>query len=60
MASVRKQPQRACIGCGQMKDKKELIRVLRTPEGSLHWMLPAGRMAGALIFAAAQSAWNGQ
>ena len=33
MASVRKQPQRACIGCGQMKDKKELIRVLRTPEG---------------------------
>ena len=33
MASVRKQPQRTCIGCGQMKDKKELIRVLRTPEG---------------------------
>ena len=33
MASVRKQPQRACIGCGQMQDKKELIRVLRTPEG---------------------------
>ena len=33
MASVRKQPQRACIGCVQMKDKKELIRVLRTPEG---------------------------
>ena len=33
MASVRKQPQRACIGCGQMKDQKELIRVLRTPEG---------------------------
>ena len=33
MASVRKHPQRACIGCVQMKDKKELIRVLRTPEG---------------------------
>jgi len=30
---VRKQPQRACIGCGEMKDKKQLIRVLKTPEG---------------------------
>ncbi|MCD8330378.1 MAG: YlxR family protein [Lachnospiraceae bacterium] len=33
MAGVKKQPQRACIGCGQMREKRELIRVLRTPEG---------------------------
>lgn len=33
MGIVRKQPQRACIGCGEMKDKKQLIRVLKTPEG---------------------------
>ena len=26
-------PQRTCIGCRQMKEKKELIRVVRTPEG---------------------------
>lgn len=33
MAAARKRPQRACIGCGEMKDKNQLIRVLRTPEG---------------------------
>lgn len=30
---IRKIPQRQCIGCGEMKSKKEMIRVLRTPEG---------------------------
>ncbi len=29
----KKVPQRQCVGCGEMKDKKELIRILRTPEG---------------------------
>lgn len=33
MSTIRKQPQRACIGCGEMKDKKKLIRVVKTPEG---------------------------
>ena len=32
MATVKKKPQRQCIGCGEMKDKSELIRVIRTPE----------------------------
>jgi uncharacterized protein len=32
---VRKIPQRMCVGCQQMKPKKELIRVVRTPEGSI-------------------------
>lgn len=32
MGTVRKQPLRQCIGCGQMKDKRELIRVIKTPE----------------------------
>ena len=30
---IRKIPQRQCIGCGEMKNKKEMIRVLKTPEG---------------------------
>ena len=30
---VRKVPQRKCLGCGEMKEKKELIRVVRSPEG---------------------------
>lgn len=32
MASVKKIPQRQCIGCGEMKNKKEMIRVIKTPE----------------------------
>lgn len=31
--STKKFPQRQCIGCGEMKNKKEMIRVLKTPEG---------------------------
>ena len=31
--SKKKFPQRQCIGCGEMKNKKEMIRVLKTPEG---------------------------
>ena len=26
MAAVKKIPQRQCIGCGQMKDKKDLLK----------------------------------
>ncbi len=35
MATVKKQPQRKCIGCGEVKDKKELIRIVKTPEGEM-------------------------
>ena len=35
MSTVRKVPMRKCVGCGEMKSKKELIRVLRTPEGEI-------------------------
>ncbi|MCI8863989.1 MAG: YlxR family protein [Lachnospiraceae bacterium] len=31
--STKKTPQRQCIGCGEMKNKRELIRILKTPEG---------------------------
>lgn len=33
--TVRKQPVRRCTGCGEHFPKKELIRVLRTPEGEI-------------------------
>ena len=26
-------PQRQCVGCNEMKNKKEMIRILKTPEG---------------------------
>ena len=31
--STKKIPLRQCIGCGEMKSKKEMIRVIRTSEG---------------------------
>ena len=33
MAVKKKIPMRKCVGCGEMKPKKELIRILRTEEG---------------------------
>lgn len=35
MAKTRKLPQRMCVGCRQMKNKKELVRIVRTPEGGI-------------------------
>lgn len=32
---VRKVPMRQCIGCGEMKNKKEMMRVLKTPENEI-------------------------
>ena len=32
---VKKIPQRQCVGCREMKDKKILLRVVRSPEGSV-------------------------
>ena len=31
----KKIPQRQCMGCRERKGKKELIRVVRTPEGAV-------------------------
>lgn len=33
--STRKLPLRQCIGCGEMKNKKEMIRVLKTSEDEI-------------------------
>ena len=31
----KKIPMRQCLGCREMKPKKELIRIVRSPEGEL-------------------------
>ena len=31
----RKIPQRQCVGCREMKEKKALLRIVRTPEGEI-------------------------
>ena len=45
MAKERKIPLRKCSGCGEMKPKSELVRVVRSPEGELSMDL-TGRKAG--------------
>ena len=42
---AKKIPQRKCVGCGEKKLKKELIRVLRTPEGKIA-IDRTGKMSG--------------
>jgi predicted RNA-binding protein YlxR (DUF448 family) len=31
----KKIPMRQCVGCREMKEKRELIRVVRSPEGEI-------------------------
>lgn len=35
MPKVKKIPQRQCVGCREMKDKKSLLRVVKSPEGTI-------------------------
>ena len=34
-SSVKKQPMRRCAGCGEHFPKRELVRVLRRPDGGI-------------------------
>jgi hypothetical protein len=42
---VKKIPQRMCTGCGEMKPKKELIRVVKNKEGEVSMDL-TGKKSG--------------
>ncbi len=35
MIKKKKIPMRMCLGCNSMKEKKELIRVVKSPEGEV-------------------------
>ena len=35
MEKIKKIPMRQCLGCNEHKPKRELIRVVRTPEGEV-------------------------
>ncbi len=41
----RKIPMRMCVGCREMKEKNELIRVVRSPEGDVS-LDPTGKKSG--------------
>ena len=42
---TKRVPLRKCTGCGEMKPKKELVRVVRSPEGEISLDL-IGKAAG--------------
>lgn len=42
---AKKKPQRTCIACRQMLDKRELCRVVRTPAGEIV-LDDTGKLAG--------------
>jgi predicted RNA-binding protein YlxR (DUF448 family) len=42
---ARPLPQRTCVGCGTVTSKREMIRVIRTPEGSV-LADPSGKKPG--------------
>ena len=41
----KKVPMRMCVGCREMKEKRELIRVVRSPEGEVS-LDPTGKKSG--------------
>ena len=45
MSTIRKVPVRQCIGCGEKKSKRDMIRILRTTEETII-LDEAGRQNG--------------
>ena len=43
MANKRKVPMRKCVGCGEMKPKKELLRILRTVDDGFVLYTPGNK-----------------
>ena len=49
MNGKKKIPMRKCVGCGEMKAKKELLRVLRTEDDEFVLIRPAEKTDGVLM-----------
>lgn len=45
MPKVRKIPTRMCVACKQMRPKRELVRIVRTPAGEIK-IDPTGKQSG--------------
>ncbi|MGI6131634.1 MAG: RNase P modulator RnpM [Bacillota bacterium] len=55
MPKARKMPQRTCVGCGKVTDKRSLVRIVRTPEGDVVVDLTGKRSGrGAYVCAACE------
>ena len=51
----KKIPMRMCVGCREMKPKRELIRVVRAPDGAVS-MDPVGKKPGRGAYVCRQEA----
>jgi len=49
MPRVKKIPLRLCVGCQEMKPKKELLRIVRTPEDTVE-IDPTGKRSGRGVY----------
>ena len=45
MTKPRKTPVRTCVGCATSSDKREFVRVVRTPDGHVE-VDPSGKLNG--------------
>lgn len=45
MTALRRQPQRTCVACRTTRDKRDLMRVVRAPDGSV-FIDAGGRASG--------------
>ncbi|NLD33970.1 MAG: YlxR family protein [Clostridiales bacterium] len=51
----KKIPMRMCVGCREMKPKKELLRIVRTPDGEI-LLDPTGKKSGRGAYVCRQEA----
>ena len=56
---AKKVPLRQCIGCGEMKDKREMMRVLRTTDGTI-CLDVTGKKNGRGAYICTQREWLGK
>ena len=45
MPKVRRVPERTCVACGRVRPKRELVRIVRTPNGEIKVDL-TGKVSG--------------
>jgi predicted RNA-binding protein YlxR (DUF448 family) len=45
MKSSKRGPQRTCVACREVKDKREMVRIVRLPDGKVS-IDPSGRLSG--------------
>lgn len=60
MMKTKKIPMRMCLGCGEMRPKRELIRVVKSKRGISPLTSQAKNQAEALIYAKASNALRKQ